>query len=300
MKNCLFILNPISGDNNYQKEELFAQVEDSLKLYNFHFVETTGENDPEKIQKKLTEYQPDLVMVGGGDGTVKMAAMALKSSSVPMCVVPLGSANGLAKCLGIEVLTDALEAVRDHEVKAIDAIDINGEICLHLADFGMNASMIRKFEDDDSRGMLGYVKNSLSELFSAEPKNFTLKFGEEEVDLSSKMMVIANGDQYGTGAKVNCSGVMDDGKFEVISINPLTADDFLKMTVAFFKGDLDEMENVQTWQVEECEIINHHEAEFQIDGEVMNHPKSIQAKIHKHAFNFLVGKSFDNCRTSEV
>ena len=298
-KTCLFVFNPISGDNNFQKEELFNQVQESLTDYDFQFMETSGKNDPEKIREKVNGSGPDLIMVGGGDGTVKMVAVALESNPIPICVIPLGSANGLAKCLGIAGVQDALEAVRHFDVHAIDAIDINGELCLHLADFGINANMIRKFEQDDSRGMLGYVKNTFSELFTTEPKNFTLLLKDETVEISSKMIVIANGDQYGTGAKVNCKGLMDDGKFEIISINPMSPEDYVKMTLAFFRGDLDEMENVETWSVEECQILNHEGAEFQIDGELMDHPNSINARIKKHAFRFLVGKSYPNCRISE-
>ena len=112
------------------------------------------------------------------------------------------------------------------------------------------------------------------------------------------MIVLANGDRYGTGAIVNCRGKMGDGKFEVISINPQSAEDYLKMTMAFFKGDLDQLESVQTWSVDSCQLLNPTGAKFQIDGEIMGSPESITAKIEKHAFQFLTGKSFKACHTS--
>ena len=180
----------------------------------------------------------------------------------------------------------------------IDAIDIDGELCLHLADFGINANLIQKFEQDESRGMLGYVKHSIGEIFSAESMKFQLKIDEDVIDITAKMIVIANGDRYGTGAIVNCKGVMDDGKFEVISLNPETVEDYVKMTMGFMKGDLDELEGINTWRVLGCEISNLEGAEFQIDGEMMESPGKITAKIVKHAFKFLTGKSFSACQSS--
>ncbi|MEB2785724.1 diacylglycerol/lipid kinase family protein [Algoriphagus persicinus] len=298
MKKCLFVFNPVSGSNGFQRSELIEMFEVKLANYDPFLVETTGEKDDELVFREFQKHLPELVLIGGGDGTVKMVAKSLKEQDVPLVIVPMGSANGLAKCMGIEMISDAWEAVRDFKVHQIDAIHINGELCLHLADFGMNANLIKKFEQDESRGMFGYVKNSFSEIFTSESKNFKLKLEDETIEIRAKMLVIANGDQYGTGAIVNCKGIMDDGKFEVISLNPETAEDYVKMTMAFMKGDLNELETINSWSVTTCQITNLDGAEFQIDGEMMNHPELVTATIEKHAFKFLTGKSFEACHIS--
>lgn len=297
-KKCLLVFNPISGNDSITETELLELTELKMPDFSVELWKTTGENDSEKLTMKFEETLPDLVLIGGGDGTVKLVANTLHGKNVPLCILPLGSANGLAKCMEINDLVDSWEAIRNFNPQAIDAIYINEELCLHLADFGMNANLIKKFEEEESRGMFGYVKNSFSEIFGTEAMKFQLKVGEMVIDIKAKMIVLANGDQYGTGAIVNCRGEMGDGKFEVISFNPETAEDYLRMTMAFFKGDLDQIEGVQIWSVEECQLLNPEGAEFQIDGEMMGCPESITAKIEKHAFQFLTGKSFASCRTS--
>lgn len=297
-KSCLFIFNPVSGDNGLTREELDELVEVKLWEYHVQIVETTGEDDSERIKLEFQRLNPELVIVGGGDGTVKLVAKSLRGKKVPLAIVPFGSANGLSKCMGIDTLEDAWEAIRNFDIHDIDAIDIDGEVCLHLADFGINANLIQKFEQDESRGMLGYVKHSIGEIFGAESMKFQVKIDGEVTDVTAKMIVIANGDRYGTGAIVNCKGVMDDGKFEVISINPETAEHYVKMTIGFMKGDLDELEGINSWSVSSCEIKNLEGAEFQIDGEMMKSPEKVTVKIEKHAFKFLTGKSFVECRTS--
>ncbi|WP_057938382.1 diacylglycerol/lipid kinase family protein [Algoriphagus resistens] len=297
-RKCLLIYNPFSGNDSTTEVELLEMAKVKLSDFEVELWKTTGEHDESKILAKYEEFKPDLVMIGGGDGTVKLVAKCLHRKQTPLCVLPLGSANGLAKCLGINDIVDSWEAVRDFDIHPIDAIDINGELCLHLADFGINANLIQKFEQEESRGMLGYVKNSFSEIFGTEAKSFRLTIAEKAIELRAKMIVIANGDQYGTGAIVNCKGLMDDGKFEIIALNPETVEDYIRMTMAFFKGDLDQVEGIKTWAVEECQLLNPEGAEFQIDGEMMGTVESITAKIQKHAFQFLVGKSFAACHTS--
>ncbi|WP_339757183.1 diacylglycerol/lipid kinase family protein [Algoriphagus aquimarinus] len=295
---CLLIYNPVSGNDSITDVELLEMAQVRMPDFTVELWETTGENDEDKIKAKYTKSKPDLVLIGGGDGTVKLVAKCLQEEKVPMCILPLGSANGLAKCLGINDMVDSWESVRDFKAHDIDAIQINGELCLHLADFGINANLIQKFEQEESRGMLAYVKNSFSEIFGAEAKKFQLEISGESIEVIAKMIVIANGDQYGTGAIVNSNGIMDDGKFEVIAFNPETAEDYVRMTMAFFKGDIDEVEGVRSWSVEECKLSNPEGAEFQIDGEMMDSTDFISAKIEKHAFKFLTGKSFAACHTS--
>jgi diacylglycerol kinase family enzyme len=293
-KVCLFILNPVSGDNSIDKEKLREMVEIKLSKFETHIIETTGSNDSNKIKSEYERTNPDIVLIGGGDGTVKLVAKALGNTNVTFCIVPFGSANGLAKCLGINTIEDSWEAIRDYIVHPIDAILINDELCLHLADFGFNANLVKKFEATDERGMLAYIKSSVSEIFTTEPKIFKVKIDGEEKRIVAKMLVLANGDQYGTGALINYKGKMDDGKFEVIALNPKSAKDYIRMIMAMFKGDLEEQNSSIFYRCESCEIENEKEVEFQIDGELMGKPQSVIARIQKDAFRFITSKKYSS------
>ncbi|PZX51449.1 diacylglycerol/lipid kinase family protein [Algoriphagus chordae] len=291
-KKCLLILNPISGDNGITGAELKEMAEVHLSNYEISLWETTGKDDDEKILQQFEELKPELVLIGGGDGTIKLVSKSLHGKDVPLGVLPLGSANGLAKCLGINDIVDTWESIRQEQAHAVDAIHINGELCLHLADFGMNANLIKKFEQEEKRGMIGYVKHSLKEIFGAEVKKYRLTIDEESIEVEAKMIVIANGDQYGTGALINCGGLINDGKFEVIALNPQTADDYIRSSIRLFRGDLHRDEVCTAWRMKSCEIVNIENAEFQIDGEMIGKPAAIEAKIEKHAFRFYTGKDF--------
>jgi diacylglycerol kinase (ATP) len=291
-KICLTVLNPGSGNSTLEKDSLLDRIERLLIGYQIISHETTGKDDLAVLKAAIEKLQPLIVLVGGGDGTVRLVASALIHRPVVMGIIPLGSANGLAKCLGINNIDDSWQALSDQMARKLDVIQINEEISLHLADFGFNANLIRNFEEQETRGMLGYVKSSITEIFSTQPKQFRLTMDGTSTDLTCKMLVIANGDKYGTGATVNSTGNMEDGRFEVIAINPNGLDELIQLSFSFFNNSLHEMEYVQVFSCTSCSIQNHEGADFQIDGDHMEIPAHVEANILHQALNIFVGPHY--------
>ncbi|MGM0945160.1 MAG: diacylglycerol/lipid kinase family protein [Bacteroidota bacterium] len=289
-KKALLIFNPKSGDSKLQLEELKERVLLHLSNYELESFVTSGEGDLSKIKEEINLLNPELLLIAGGDGTVKLVAES-NQTQTPMAVLPLGSANGLAKCLGIDTLEDGLDALRGLETIAMDGLKINGEPCLHMSDFGLNANIIEKFEEEGERGMIGYVKGSISQLFSTPRYRFQLSSKGESWDFDAHMLVIANGDRYGTGAVINPTGKLDDGKFEVIAIDFIRWDDFFSITKGMLEGEVPDSENIRTWTVDSCEIKNLQSANFQIDGEVKGNPNEIEVILQVGQYKMVVRKS---------
>lgn len=288
-KSAVLVFNPNSGNSQISISELLERILSNLENFDVDTFEVVGEEASQRLSKILRKRKPDLLIIAGGDGTIKLVTNCSRSR-VPIAILPLGSANGLAQCLGIKNLEDGLEALRNLTIFTIDAIQINDEICIHLADFGFNASMIHKFEASGSRGMFGYIKSSISEIFQSASARFSVKFDSETIDLEAKMLVIANGEEYGTGAVINTEGRMDDGKFEIIAVEFKTAGDLISITKGLVTGEHQAQPAVKTWSVKSCTIYNLDLANFQIDGELRGNPESVKVKIKKKAFDF-VGKS---------
>lgn len=288
MKNkALLVYNPHSGNDQSSREEIFERIRLSLLGHEIVIFEIEGENVTQRLTDFLDQIRPDLVIVAGGDGTVKLAANSLRSQ-IPLAIIPLGSANGLAKCLGISNLEDGLEALRNLEIFRSDAILIDNELCLHLADFGFNASMINKFEQGDTRGMLGYIKSSITEVFNTQTCRFRIEWDTEHLDIEAKMLVIGNGEEYGTGALINAGGRMDDGKFEIIAVEFNSPGDLISITKSMVTGETQDESTLKTWCTDSCKIFNLDLANFQIDGELRGNPEFITVKIQKGAFDFVI------------
>jgi diacylglycerol kinase family enzyme len=61
------------------------------------------------VKTQLADFKPQRVVAVGGDGTIKFAASCLLRTSLPLGIIPAGSANGMAKELGIP--TDVQKAL---------------------------------------------------------------------------------------------------------------------------------------------------------------------------------------------
>ncbi|MCL6261043.1 NAD(+)/NADH kinase [Aquiflexum sp. TKW24L] len=270
-KRALLIVNPTSGKLENQTE-LVKQICHLATNYAVTVWYTTGNGDEQKI-KLLLQENFDLIMVAGGDGTIKLVASQMDGIKIPLLPIPFGSANGLCSCLGIEVWEDSIKALNMGNTIQMDMLDVDGELCLHVCDFGLNAGLIKKFEESDERGMMGYFKGSLSQIFENNKNNFTLEFNGERMHFNAKMLVIANGDRYGTGAKINPTGKLDDGIFEVIVLNPDSFKEWTALTLGFIREDFSTLDFVQTFKMDRVNIENHGHTDFHIDGE-MKEPQS--------------------------
>lgn len=93
------------------------------------------------------------VIVGGGDGTILSVASRLIDTEVALGVLPLGTANLLARDLDIPLtLDDAVEALLTAGRRRIDVAEVNGEPFLNNAVLGLYAKLAR--ERERSRGRM--------------------------------------------------------------------------------------------------------------------------------------------------
>ncbi|MFO7824642.1 MAG: diacylglycerol kinase family protein [Cyclobacterium sp.] len=278
-QHALFIYNPFSGDMS-DKDDIIASICDHLS--NYELWKTTGEKDSEKIKKLVKDGDYELILVGGGDGTIKLVAEALEGKKIKLLPIPFGSANGLATCLGLESWEDSLESLHEGSTIDMDLMDVNGQVSLHLSDFGLNAGMIKKFEEGDERGKVAYFKNSLSSLRDIKAYPFKIILGESEENVEAKMLIVANGSKYGTGATINPRSKMDDGIFEIIALNPNGLQEWLELTYGVMREDLSGLDFVKIWPAEQVEIHNLGSAPFHVDGEIVEVNKKVSFHLRAH------------------
>ena len=287
-KKLLFIINPGSGNNDIEWtpliKEFFLETE---HIIDFFYL--PKDCDQQKIKDKIADFLPDLVIAVGGDGTVKFVAECLLQKKIPFGILPAGSANGLAKELGISSNpSEALDVLINGTLKSVHAIKINNELCVHLSDIGFNAFVIKKFETQTGRGMWGYVKASVKALWSHPYMRIEMQFEDRTIKLKAAMVVIANATQYGSGAIINPIGKLDDDVFEVIAVKKISLREVFKMVISHEPYDTDKTEVFQT---NTLSIRSRKKAHFQVDGEYLGKVNEVNAQIITEAFEIIVPAS---------
>jgi diacylglycerol kinase family enzyme len=208
----LFIINPISGGKTKVNYKETIQQYFEMLPHNIHLFELTGKNDSDAINKQINKIKPDRVVAVGGDGTVTLVAKQILGTPLPMGILPAGSANGMAKELNISTtISEALDIVVSGTIKCSDVIEINNQICLHLSDIGLNAQLIKYFDEGDIRGMLGYARLVFKVLWRKQNMQVVIQSKDKEIKRDAFMVVLANASKYGTGAVINPQGDLYDG-----------------------------------------------------------------------------------------
>ena len=81
--------------------------------------------DPMKVSDIVRNYhqQADMVIVGGGDGTLNAAVDGIVDTQLPLGVLPLGTANDLARTLGIPTsIPEACQVIASGQTRRIDLV----------------------------------------------------------------------------------------------------------------------------------------------------------------------------------
>lgn len=153
-----------------------------------------------EIRRALAAGCKRIVAVGG-DGTVALAGAALirqtqGAPAVTLAVVPTGTANVLARELGIpltipEAITLAFEG---EEAIELDAIDAGGQPVFTQVGVGLDAKMIRHTSRDDQiqNGRMAYARAFVQRAISHRPATFELKVDGQHLRVRAYQIIVAN------------------------------------------------------------------------------------------------------------
>ena len=110
----------------------------------------------------------DVLMVGGGDGTVSAAAAALVGSKIALAILPAGTMNLFARTLQIPLdLNLAIAALASGEILSVDYATVNGKPFLHQYAVGMHARMVRLREKISYGSRIGKMMATTRAVFLA-------------------------------------------------------------------------------------------------------------------------------------
>lgn len=149
MKNAKILHNPKAGKQEHTKKKLVSLVKS--KGFDCGYSSTKG-NGWKKVKNKT-----DFIVVAGGDGTVRQIVVKLfhekkQKRKVPILLLPLGTANNIAKSLGIEGhIDDIIKHIDKRKFKPFDAGLVKGGkknlIFLESFGFGIFPQLMKKMKE---------------------------------------------------------------------------------------------------------------------------------------------------------
>jgi len=156
MSRCVLLLNRASGGNQRGLDavDVCRRVEEAFRLAGHEVTSVCVE--PTAFEGKLGEIiadSPDVILIGGGDGSVSAAARRIGGTDITLGVLPMGTFNLAARDLGVPLDIEAAATfLATAEECPIDVLDVSGHACLCTTILGFYPDFANFFERRDHGG----------------------------------------------------------------------------------------------------------------------------------------------------
>ncbi|RAY11727.1 diacylglycerol kinase [Actinomadura craniellae] len=179
------------------------------------FLETFPVSEPGRLTETFSAalaLRPDLVVVGGGDGTIAEAVGHLAGLDVALGLLPLGTTNNFARGLHLPVgLAGAVAVLRDGKVADVDVGYIGDEVFANMVSIGLSVQVAERVSPRLKRlaGRSAYALTALRLLPRHRPFRAVLRIDGESHELTTHQLNIANG-SHQSGRPFAADASLDD------------------------------------------------------------------------------------------
>lgn len=229
-----------------------------------------GQTPAEAILSRAAEPFTAVVL-GGGDGTLNAAAPALLSTGLPFGILPLGTANDLARSLGIGPdLEAAARVIAAGHVRRIDLGTVNGIPFFNVASIGFSAELAQELTAESKRrwGKLGYAIAAFRLLRRLRPFTAWITQEGRVRKIRSIQLSVGNGRHYGGGMTVADHAAPDDGKLDVYSLEVDHWWRLLALLPALRRGTHRHWKDVRAFPAQSCAVATKRPMPVNTDGEL--------------------------------
>ncbi len=295
-QQVVFIYNPTKNGSDAAK----TLISRSVSMAGWPeplLMETTAEDPGFSMAAAALEAKADVVIVGGGDGTVRAVGQTLRHTEIPLGIIPLGTGNLLARNLSLDV-TDIAGCVQTalfgHQ-RHIDAglmeleDGITGAISKHsfmvIAGLGMDADVMN---DTNSKlkehvGWLAYSEAGLRHLAGRRKKISITLDDEPAQQRKVRSVLFANCGLLPGGIDFVPGALIDDGVLDVVVISPRSAFGWLAMAGKVVFQHKNHLPVINFYRSRNLTIRTVLPVETQIDGDPSGPATAVKVSVEPKA-----------------
>jgi YegS/Rv2252/BmrU family lipid kinase len=227
-RNLAVILNPIKVEDvegfRTIVDAMAAEAGWSTPVWHYTTIEDPGTG----MAEAASIAGADLVLVCGGDGTVREVCAELAGTGIPIGIVPAGTGNLLARNLDIPLfIRAAIDVALTGQDRAIDMVDVSGDGVepthfMVMAGMGFDAAIMEGVNEDIKKrvGWIAYVFSALKSLmFPAVRVEISID-GGEPTKHRARTIVVGNVGYLQAGMPLLPDASIDDGLLDVVLLHP--------------------------------------------------------------------------------
>ena len=222
------VVNPSKVEDVGQFESIVTAmaVEAGWSEPTWHY--TTIEDPGTGMAEAASVAGADLVMVCGGDGTVREVCAELAGTGIPVGIIPAGTGNLLARNLDIPLyIRAAIDVALNGQDRAIDLVEVTGDgfedtHFMVMAGMGFDAAIMEGVNEDIKKrvGWLAYVLSALKSLMFPAVRVEVSVDGAEFTRHRARTVVVGNVGYLQAGMPLLPDAAIDDGLLDVVLLHP--------------------------------------------------------------------------------
>jgi diacylglycerol kinase family enzyme len=261
------IYNQSAGSNGKISAE---ELQEALREIGYHpvYQATSSQEDLDSI---LAEPQ-GLVVVAGGDGSLRAVATRLIGKQVPISVIPLGTANNICRSLGIEGSPQDIIAGLKNPRKSFFDVGYarspwGSDYFLEGLGYGYYADILAAYDPNKGKSIWRSLEAILETLPNYEPYYSQLKIDGELVSGDFLLVEVLNTTAIGPRLKLAPEADPTDGLFQVVCLREDSRDTYLSYLTSLLTDGFHELPSVEVKQARRLEI-TWTGCPIHVDGEV--------------------------------
>ncbi len=228
-RNLAVILNPAKVEDAAAFQTIVSSMaaEAGWSLPTWHY--TTIADPGAGMAEAAAIDGADLVLVCGGDGTVREVCAELAGTGIPIGIIPAGTGNLLARNLDIPLfLRSAIDIALTGQDRAIDMVRVSGDGIddgthfMVMAGMGFDAAIMEGV-NEDIKARLGWIAYVLSALKSLMFPASRLEVSIDDADFTThraRTIVVGNVGYLQAGMPLLPDARNDDGMLDVVLLHP--------------------------------------------------------------------------------
>ncbi|MBO5540363.1 MAG: diacylglycerol kinase family lipid kinase [Muribaculaceae bacterium] len=288
----LAIINPISGIGGKGKMPALIKSKLDAERFDLEVVFTERPGHATLLAQDAAADGCDIVLAVGGDGTINEVGRALCGTDTALAILPCGSGNGLARHLHIPMNAEkALETLNNGVIDLVDYGTVNNHPFFCTCGVGFDAQVSYKFANEDTRGLVTYIKTTISEYFRYRAQHYRITIDGSTIEEKAFVIACCNAAQYGNNALVAPRASMQDGKIDLTVIHSFNLGEAALLSARLFTSNIDRDRHVSIYRGRDIIIERDDEDVMHIDGDPVMMPEVLHITCHPSAMRVVVPAS---------
>jgi YegS/Rv2252/BmrU family lipid kinase len=228
-RNLAVVLNPTKLEDVSEFRRMVTSMASEAGWSSLSWHYTTIEDPGTGMAEAAAVAGADLVLVCGGDGTVREVCAELAGTGIPIGIIPAGTGNLLARNLDIPLfLRAAIDIALTGQDRAIDMVRVGGDGVpdgthfMVMAGMGFDAAIMEGVNEEIKAkvGWVAYVLSALKSLMFPAVRAEISVDGGEFTSHRARTIVVGNVGYLQAGMPLLPDAAIDDGLLDVVLLHP--------------------------------------------------------------------------------